>query len=195
MRVSYLATGFQEQAFQAVKAELQFSQGPGPGSEITFFGSFDPHFVDQNKNRLALWQGGGQERGRCRGACGMDSIVTAIFRNIVHHRILSLESLSCTPGHFSQNLKKQWGAPLVRCSVFTFTLRSSVWLFLAHARNMAFQCARLLPLFWAIPIREIKNNLSAVNFFLYSCVFPRLLLHTLMLNTVVFIVVKSMNSW
>lgn len=119
----------------------------------------------------------------------MDSIVVTIFRNVIYYRILFLEYLSPTLGRFKQDLKKQWGA--LREVLYVYSSKhvhiEVLSLPLSGSCNMAFQCARLLPLLWAILIREIENNLSAVTFFsrtqsYFYKNFPRLLLHALMLS-------------
>lgn len=45
----------------------------------------------------------------CRGACGMDDIVAALFRNVIYLRILSLESLA-PPRASSVRIWRNWDA-------------------------------------------------------------------------------------
>lgn len=61
-----MAAGVQEQAFQAVKAEVPFS--PGPASEVTCC-----HFLYLLWVKTSIWAT--QEMDHCRGACEMDNIV------------------------------------------------------------------------------------------------------------------------
>lgn len=115
---------------------------------------------------LALWQGEGQERGHCGRADEMDTIVATIFRNIIYHRTLSLGSLSPTLSQLNKNLWRN-SKMLSGKSCVCVLLSTICSLALSVSYNMAFQCARrwVLPLLWAILIREIENNLSAVIFY------------------------------
>lgn len=141
--------------------------------------------------------GGGAGEGTLQGACGMDNIITAIFRNIIYHRTLSLGSLNLTPGQLNQNPWRNSEILSGKSRVCTppsmIPLRSAVWLFVAystwHSIVWNYESSHSFEPYWSEKLKIIEVLLHVfLRHSPTSIKIPHLLQYILMLNTIVFII-------
>lgn len=152
LRFHYMAAGAREQAFHCCSSPVVW-----PGRWLA---AFSPCSVGQQ-------QESGPAEGPLQRSLWKGQTVVTVFRNIVLSSTPCPGELEPHPGPCQSESEKtvRWGAlrevPRARSSAPS----GCFW-----PVRPRIQGARPLPLFWAIPIREIENNLSAFFFFSWNTV-------------------------